>query len=234
MLPNNFEWETVDWRQLYTEDGTQTHESTTRMDIALLEKQYNWNKEKQKKETRVVVFKTASTNEELARKSLVNVVPMHREINRRSLQRQLSISEDHSDFFMDHGSSLWRTHLGLHREGTTVFGDGSCHKQYSSVIPNSLFRDSSLESTESSDKLTSDPEELDSSMSLGSSASAQEMEDHKPSRKFSAPSVLSSQPSLVRRHPSQTHSTARHYPFPQLKGPRKSEAARRLGMYTSF
>lgn len=55
-----FHQETVDGRQLYTEDGTQTDESTTRMDIALLEKQYNWNKEKQKKETRVVVFKTGN------------------------------------------------------------------------------------------------------------------------------------------------------------------------------
>lgn len=55
---DEFRQETVDGRQLYTEDGTQTLESTTRMDIALLEKQYTWNKEKQKKETRVVVFKT--------------------------------------------------------------------------------------------------------------------------------------------------------------------------------
>lgn len=179
-------------------------------------------------------FLPASTSEEFARKSPVSVVPMHREMSRTPLERQLSVSEDHSDFFIDHGSSLWRTHLGLHRESNTVFGAGSCHKQYSSAIQNSLFRDSSLESTESSDKLTSDLEELDSSVSLGSSASAQEMEDNKPSRKFSAPSVLSRQSSLVRRHPSQIHSTAGHYPFPHLKCPRKSEAARRLGMYSSF
>lgn len=53
---DEFRQETVNGRQLYTEDSAQTVEST-RMDIALLKEQYNWIKEKQRQETRVVVFK---------------------------------------------------------------------------------------------------------------------------------------------------------------------------------
>ncbi|XP_062377759.1 uncharacterized protein C9orf152-like [Sardina pilchardus] len=226
---DEFRQETVDGRELYTEDSAQTLEST-RMDIALLKEQYNWIKEKQRQETRVVVFKKASTNEEIIGKSPVSVVPMHQEMRRRPLQRQLSMQEAQSDIFQDQGNSLWRTHLGLHRNGCTA----SYHNQDPIAIQSNLFRDSSLESTESSEKLTSDPEELEGSVSLGSSTSGQEAEDGKPTRQFSAPSVLSRRSSLIRSRPAQAPSTARHYPFPQLKCPRKSEAARRLGMYASF
>ncbi|XP_041923577.1 uncharacterized protein C9orf152-like [Alosa alosa] len=204
------------------------------MDIALLKEQYNWIKEKQRQETCVVVFKKASTSEEIIVKSPVSVVPMHQAMRRRPLERQLSVQEVQSDIFQDQGNSLWRTHLGLHRNGCAVSGVGSYHNQDPFAIQSNLFRESSLESTESSEKLTSDPEELDGSVSLGSSTSGLEAGDSKPSRKYSAPSVLSRQSSLVRSRPTQALSTARHYPFPQLKCPRKSEAAMRLGMYSSF
>ena len=181
-------------------------------------------------------FLTASNNEETVGKSPVSVVPMHQEVRRRPLQRQLSLREAQSDIFQDQGNSLWRTHLGLHRNSCTVdgAGSGSYHDQDPSAIQSTLFRDSSSESTESSEKLTCDPEEPEGSVRLGSSTSGQEEGDGKFSRKFSAPSVLSRQLSLVRHLPSPAHSTTRHYPFPQVKCPRKSEAARRLGMYSSF
>uniref|UniRef100_A0A8C7M7M6 TBC1 domain-containing protein n=1 Tax=Oncorhynchus kisutch TaxID=8019 RepID=A0A8C7M7M6_ONCKI len=47
--------------------------------------------------------------------------------------------------------------------------------------------------------------------------------------------VLSRQLSFGGQQPPQfSSSPLHHYPFPQRKGPKKSEAARRLGMYTSF
>ncbi|KAL2085244.1 hypothetical protein ACEWY4_018564 [Coilia grayii] len=283
---------TVGGCQLYTEDGTQSPESV-RMDIALLKEQYNCIKEKQRQETRVVVFKKASSYEEAVEQSPVTVVPMRQEVKRAPLKRQLS--EVHSDIFQNHSGSVWRTHLGLHRKGCcAVNGVGGAlySNQVLPTTPSTLLRDSSLESTGSSEKLASDCEESEGPVGIGSSSirgqeegsssirgqreegdsstrgqteegdsstrgqteegssstrgqteegdsSTRVQEEGSSScpRKGagSARPVLRRQWSLCSHRPSQPPPpTVCYYPFPQLKCPRKSEAARRLGMYSSF
>lgn len=54
------------------------------------------------------------------------------------------------------------------------------------------------------------------------------------SRKFSEPAVLSRRLSSSSSRSTLYTTSACHYPFPQLKSPRKSEAACKLGLYSSF
>ncbi|KAG7488648.1 hypothetical protein MATL_G00037100 [Megalops atlanticus] len=100
------------------EDRTEAEADPTRMDIALLKEQYNWIKEKQKLQTRVVLFKKAPDNEEICGKALVNMVPVSQEVrNPKAFEEQMPVKEIQFNFVddLDNDKSPWRTHLGIHR-----------------------------------------------------------------------------------------------------------------------
>ncbi|KAM9488466.1 uncharacterized protein C9orf152-like isoform 1-T2 [Clarias gariepinus] len=218
------------------EEHTDAVSQPSSMDIALLQEQYNSIREKQKRETRVICFaKASSTNEEISGKSLVNVVPM-RQI-RHALTRQDSVQEPLFDFVRDPDNATWRTHLGMYRRTYSITDTKQAqlgnHKT-SIGDSTSISTDNtvhSVEVTDSSDQLSEDCEGYGNRHHL--SKKVQEDCGSDGFRKFSAPAALTRQ--LSSGSYQSTHTpVSPYYPFPQIKCPRKSEAARRLGLYSSF
>ncbi|XP_072534991.1 uncharacterized protein [Salminus brasiliensis] len=215
------------------EEETSDDEAPTNMDIALLKEQYNSNRDKQKLETRVIYFrKAASNNEEISGKALVNVVPMRQA--RRSLMRQASVQDTRFDFVRDPDCSPWRTHLGMYRRTcAAVDANQLQHTKVKTSTGDSASSASvgngerSVEVTDSSGHLSEECEEVDGDKWHKDSSSEE-------SRKFSAPEILSRRLSSGSSRSNHSTSSSYHYPFPQLKSPRKSEAACRLGLYSSF
>ncbi|KAK6293181.1 uncharacterized protein C9orf152 [Coregonus clupeaformis] len=197
-------------------------------DIALLREQYNCTKEKQKRQTPVVLFRQVSADDaaEISGKALVNVVLVNQEM-KSTPERKRSVSEAEIDFVGDLERTPWHTHLGIHRRTNGIIAPH----------PNPTITGSNSSSLTS---LSEDCPETSSDKVLGDSTSIHSEElstsnSISGSRKFSAPAVLSRQLSFGgQRPPLLSFSPLHHYPFPQRKGPKKSEAARRLGMYSSF
>uniref|UniRef100_A0A8C1M7K5 Uncharacterized protein n=1 Tax=Cyprinus carpio TaxID=7962 RepID=A0A8C1M7K5_CYPCA len=106
-------------------------------------------------------------------------------------------------------SGLWRSHLELHRIKHTT--EETEHRNNHSAA-----------STEAS-STSSESERLSEHSNPGEHR--QKNHSGLSSRKFSAPAVLS-----YRSSPAGS----RYYPFPQRKSPRRSETARRLGLYASL
>ncbi|MCI4374101.1 hypothetical protein PGIGA_G00002160 [Pangasianodon gigas] len=218
------------------EEHTDTTSLPTNMDIALLKEQYNSIKDKQKRQTRVICFaKAPSTNEEISGKSLVNVVPMRQA--RHALMRQASVQEPQFDFVRDPDNATWRTHLGMYRRTCSIpdtnQSQPSNHKtstgdSTSTSTDNAVH---SVEVTDSSDQLSEDCEGYGNTHHLGNIVQIDCGSEG--FRKFSAPAVLSRQLSCG-SYRSTHPPVSQFYPFPQLKCPKKSEAARRLGLYSSF
>nr|XP_029516929.1 uncharacterized protein C9orf152-like [Oncorhynchus nerka] len=199
----------------------------TRMDIALLTEQYNLTKEKQKRQTLVVLFRQVSTDDaaEISGQALVNVVPVNQEMKSKH-ERKRSVSESENDFVGDLERAPWRKPLGIHRQANVII---TPHTNPTITGSNSSFTSLSEDFPETSsekvlgDSISIHPVELSTSNSSSGS------------RKFSAPAILSRQLSFGGQRPPLLSSCPNHhYPFPQRKGPKKSEAARRLGMYSSF
>ncbi|KAF7708881.1 TBC1 domain family member 30-like [Silurus meridionalis] len=216
------------------EEPTDTTCVPTNMDIALLKEQYNSIREKQKRETRVICFaKAASTNEEIAGKSLVNVVPMRQA--RHPLMRQASVQETQFDFVRDLDNATWRTHLGLYRRACSIPDTNrfqpSNHKNSTGDSTSTDITVHSVEVTDLSDLLSEDCEGYENRNHVCSKM--QEDCESEGFRKFSAPAVVARQSSCGSYRSSHTPVSS-YYPFPQLKCPKKSEAARRLGLYSSF
>ncbi|KAG7336296.1 hypothetical protein KOW79_000989 [Hemibagrus wyckioides] len=202
----------------------------TNMDIALLKEQYNSIREKQKRETRVICFaKASSTNEEISGKSLVNVVPM-RQVQ-HALVRQASVKETQFDFVRDPDNATWRTHLGMYRRTCSIrlYNHKTSNGDSTSTSTDNTVH--SVEVTDSSDQLSEHCEGYNNKHHLCNEV--QEDCGSEGFRKFSAPAVLSRQLSCGSYRSTHT-PVSPYYPFPQLKCPKKSEAARRLGLYSSF
>ncbi|XP_026858800.2 uncharacterized protein C9orf152 [Electrophorus electricus] len=226
----------------FTEETTndvedETASVLTKMDIALLKDQYDSIRDKQKRETRVIYFKNASNDEEIADKSLVSMVPMQQV--KHSLKRQVAFQETHFDFVRDPDSAPWRTHLGMYRR-TCLAVDANClqHVKIKTSTGDSASSCSegngerSGEVMDSSDLLSEDCEGVDGNQHL--SKNGQKDNGSENSKEYSAPAVLSRQLSCGSHQSSRTSASSYHYPFPQLKCPRKSEAAYKLGLYSSF
>ncbi|KAI4884107.1 hypothetical protein NFI96_009820 [Prochilodus magdalenae] len=168
-----------------------------------------------------------SSNEEISGKSLVNVVPMRQA--RHPLMKQASVQDTRFDFVRDSDSSPWRTHLGMYRRTCAAIDPN--HHQHNKVKNSSGDSSSSVERgveiTDSSDQSSDDCAGVDGNK-------RQKEYSSEDSRKLSAPAVLSRRRSSGSSRSTHSAASAYHYPFPQLKSPRKSEAARRLGLYSSF
>ncbi|XP_035271389.1 uncharacterized protein C9orf152-like [Anguilla anguilla] len=203
------------------------------MDIALLKEEYNCNKRKQMLQTRVVLFKKAPNNEEICGKSLVNMVPVNQEVKYpKVFEDDLPIKEIKFNFVddLDSDKTPWRTHLGIYRMTSAT---GSMLKasdtKASTTTPNHTInlaasKDFSQESTESKEADSIASENLNGCQFLDRGGRS---EDVTPDSRKSSSSEYPSKASLP------SHSSD-YYPFPRRKCPKKSEAARRLGMYSSF
>ncbi|TSK16087.1 hypothetical protein Baya_0958 [Bagarius yarrelli] len=202
----------------------------TNMDIALLKDQYNSIRDKQKRQTRVIYFaKASSTNEEISGKSLVDVVPIRQ--GRRALVRQTSVQEAQFDFVKDPDNSTWHSHLGLYRRTCSIQRYKHKTSNGDSTSTSTDNTVNSVEVTDLTDQLSENCEGYDFRHHLCNKVQEDCAADR--FRKFSAPPVLSRQ--LSSGSSRSTHTLmSPYYPFPQLKCPKKSEAARRLGLYSSF
>lgn len=156
---------------------------------------------------------------------------------RHTLMRQASLQEPRFDFVRDPDNATWRTHLGMHRRACSIpdTSQSQPNKHMTSTGDStSTSTDNtvnSVEVTDLSDQLSEDCEGYGSRHHLGNKV--QEDCESEGYRKFSAPAVFSRQLSCGSYRSSHTPLSP-YYPFPQLKCPRKSEAARRLGLYSSF
>ncbi|KFP74960.1 Uncharacterized protein C9orf152, partial [Apaloderma vittatum] len=107
----------------------------SRMDVSLLEEQYDHIKQKQKLQSHMIVFKTGE-HESVLQESMVNAVSVNKTVRRsksftecapvRKVRLEVTSSGNVQD------NSLWRTHLGIHRlgqascEGVTRCKNGPC------------------------------------------------------------------------------------------------------------
>ncbi|KFP20324.1 Uncharacterized protein C9orf152, partial [Egretta garzetta] len=90
----------------------------TKMDVSLLEEQYDHIKQKQKLQSHIIVFKTGE-RESVLPESMVNVVLINKKVRRsksftehvpvRNVRLEMTSSGNVQD------NSPWRTHLGIHR-----------------------------------------------------------------------------------------------------------------------
>ncbi|XP_036409513.1 uncharacterized protein C9orf152-like [Megalops cyprinoides] len=203
------------------------------MDIALLKEQYNWIKEKQKLQTRVVLFKKAPDNEEICGKALVNMVPVSQEVrNPKAFEEQMPVKEIQFNFVddLDNDKSPWRTHLGIHRMACTVKASDSSINRTPPSLTRKLAtsKDFSQECTEPQEAESFASAKLNGPQCIDSGGRTEQVT--LISRKLSTSEALSRQLSAGAHRPSNSQ----YYPFPQRRAPKKSEAARRLGMYSSF
>ncbi|XP_064019032.1 LOW QUALITY PROTEIN: uncharacterized protein LOC135185845 [Pogoniulus pusillus] len=94
----------------------------TKMDVSLLEEQYDHIKQKQKLQSHIIVFKT-DEHEPILPESMVSAVLINKAVRRsKSFMepapvREVSLELGSSGSAQD--NSLWRTHLGIHRLGQT-------------------------------------------------------------------------------------------------------------------
>lgn len=161
------------------------------------------------------------------------MVPISQEVNNsKAFDEQMTVREIQFNLpgDLDSDKTPWHAHLGMHRinhvqnrtKGTSeVRTDDSEYPWKPAPI------ETHSESASSETVAGESPAILDVEFSGGEAIK-------ESSRKFSAPAVLSRQLSAAVCQPSMAYQSTQYYPFPQRKCPRKSEAARRLGMYSSF
>lgn len=147
-----------------------------------------------------------------------------------ALVRQASVKETQFDFVRDPDNATWRTHLGMYRRTCSIrpYNHKTSNGDSTSTSTDNTVH--SVEVTDSSDQLSEDCEGYNNKHLCNQ---VQEDCGSEGFRKFSAPAVLSRQLSCGSNRSTHT-SVSPYYPFPQLKCPKKSEAARRLGLYSSF
>lgn len=150
---------------------------------------------------------------------------------RHALARQASFQETQFDFVRDPDNATWRTHLGMYRRTCSIQPHNHTTSNGDSTSTSTDNTVHSVEVTDLSDQLSEDCEGYDNEHHLCSKV--QEDCGSEGFRKSSAPALLSRQSSCGSYQSTHT-PVSPYYPFPQLKCPKKSEAARRLGLYSSF
>ncbi|XP_008498974.2 uncharacterized protein C9orf152 homolog [Calypte anna] len=219
----------------------------TKMDVSFLEEQYDHIKQKQKLQSHIIVFKTGE-HEPVLPESVVNPVLINKKVGRsKSLTeyipvRKVRLETTSSGNIQE--NSPWRIHLGIHRlvqapcQGVT-WDLSHCKKGPCSFDSHRLI---------SKGNITLQPEELDEtselsalsqlgSSSMGSSFTKENSSDvsnpcQKPALK-SATSAVWTHHHIPYTKCMPACNKLNFYPFPNKKGPRISEAARKLGLYVS-
>ncbi|XP_025951580.2 uncharacterized protein C9orf152 homolog [Dromaius novaehollandiae] len=222
-------------------------EQPTKMDVSLLEEQYDYIKQKQKLQSHIIVFKTGE-NESVLSESMVNAVLINKNARKsksfkecvpvRKVRLELTSNGNLQD------SSPWRTHLGIHRLAQASHREvpldlshcknGPCSFDNQRLIPkqNSTLQHKELETVSEQPVLN----QLGSSSTLNSFSKENSSNISGICQK--SPSKSPTSAVWTHQHASSTPCTPawnklNFYPFPQKKTPRISEAARRLGLYVS-
>nr|XP_005512548.3 uncharacterized protein C9orf152 homolog [Columba livia] len=223
------------------QQGSERDKQPTKMDVNLLEEQYDHIKQKQKLHSHIIVFKTGEHKSVLP-ESMVNAVLINKKVRRSKSftdhvpVRKVSLGMTGSGNV--HDNSPWRTHLGIHRRGVTW--DPSHRKDRPCGFDNQRLI--------STGKETLQPPELEGASELaalsqlGSSNTSNSFSKEngsdisstcqKPPPKSATPAVWT-QPYASATKCTPACNNLNFYPFPNKKGPRISEAAKRLGLYVS-
>ncbi|XP_057254300.1 uncharacterized protein C9orf152 homolog [Pezoporus wallicus] len=217
----------------------------TEMDVSFLEEQYDHIKQKQKLQSHVIVFKTGE-HESVISESMVNTVIINKKVRSKSFTEHVPVRKVRLEMTSSgntQDNSLWHTHLGIHRlvqapyQGVTQdvshCKNGLCNFDKQRLISqgNSTLQPKELEEANE----LSAPSQLRSSSMLNSFS-----KQNGSSISSTCPKPPKSATSAVwtHQHISPTKCTSacnklNFYPFPNKKGPRISEAAKRLGLYVS-
>ncbi|XP_063272445.1 uncharacterized protein C9orf152 homolog [Prinia subflava] len=225
-------------------DGDQ---KLTKMDVSVLEEQYDHIKQKQKLQPHIIVYKTGGY-ESVLPESMVNPVLINKKVKRskscrgdtpvRKVTLETTTSGNSEDDF------LWRVHLGAHRLRQAPGQGDSCHLPHCSSTPWSFDNQRLISKANdtSQTKESAGASELSELRQLGSagvwntltkengcniSSSCQ-----KPPLKSATAALWDHQQSSDTKCMAACNKL-NFYPFPNRKGPRISEAARRLGLYVS-
>ncbi|XP_074754047.1 uncharacterized protein C9orf152 homolog [Athene noctua] len=219
----------------------------TKMDVSLLEEQYDHIKQKQKLQSHIIVFKTGE-HESVLPESMVNAVLINTTVRRsksftecvpvRKVRLEMASRSNVQD------NSPWRTHLGIHRlvqaphQGVT--GDLSHCKDRPCSFDNQRLI--------SKGNGTLQPKELEGASELSTLSQVESSSMLNSSSKENGSNISSTCQKPPLKSATSAVWTHHHissikcmpvcnklnfYPFPNKKGPRISEAARRLGLYVS-
>lgn len=212
----------------------------TEMDVSFLEEQYDHIKQKQKLQSHVIVFKTGE-HESVIPESMVNAVIINKKVRSKSFTehvpvRKVRLEMNSSGNAQD--NSLWHTHLGIHRlvqapcQGATQdvshCKNGPCSFDKERLISqeNGTLQPKELEGARELPVLS----QLGSSSMLNS-CNKEDSTCPKPPLKSATSAVWTHQHTSTKCMPAC--NKLNFYPFPNKKGPRISEAAKRLGLYVS-
>ncbi|KAM6339287.1 uncharacterized protein C9orf152 homolog [Podargus strigoides] len=219
----------------------------TKMDVSLLEEQYDHIKQKQKLQSHIIVFKTGE-HESVLPESMVNAVLINKKVGRSKSStehvpvRKVRLEMTSSDNIQD--NSPWRTHLGIHRLVQAPCQGGTWDLPHSKNRPCSFDNQRLISKANS----TLQPKEFEGGSKLSglSQLGSSSMLNSFSKENGSNISSTSQEPPLksatsavwTHQHVSSTKciptcNKLNFYPFPNKKGPRISEAARKLGLYVS-
>ncbi|MGH0149974.1 UNVERIFIED_CONTAM: hypothetical protein FKN15_024532 [Acipenser sinensis] len=178
-------------------------------------------------------------------KPLVSVVPLNQNVRKaKAFEVEMPFKEIRFNFpgnLQDY-ESPWHTHLGIYRNTQTEHRNTETAEESAKTMDSgeppsptadpSLTKDISLSCQQLLEEQAEDTSEVASQSDVPDHTSNCCLGDsltHRP-RKLSTPVIQTGQQSLVAyKPPSSTKLLC--YPFPQKKCPKKSEAARRLGLY---
>ncbi|XP_074938379.1 uncharacterized protein C9orf152 homolog [Phalacrocorax aristotelis] len=219
----------------------------TKMDVSLLEEQYDHIKQKQKLQSHIIVFKTGEY-ESVLPETTVNAVLINKKISRpKSFREHVPVRKVKLEMTSNSNvqdNSPWRTHLGIHRLGQAPCQGVTWDLSHCKDRPCSFDNQRPISKGNSTlqPKESDGASELSVLSHLGSSSMLNSFSKEngsnfsstcqKPPLKSAASAVWTHQ------HISSTKcmpdcNKLNFYPFPNKKGPRISEAARRLGLYVS-
>ncbi|XP_009703333.1 PREDICTED: uncharacterized protein C9orf152 homolog [Cariama cristata] len=227
-----------------SEQQPSDHKQPPKMDVSLLEEQYNHTKQKQKLQSHIIVFKTGA-QESVLPESMVNAVLINKKVrSSKSFTEHVPARKVRLEMTSGNiqDNSPWRTHLGIHRLVQAPCQGVTCDLPYCKNRPCS-FDNQRLISKGNSTSQHQELEgasELSALSQLGSSSTLNSFSKENSSNISSTCQTPPAATSAVctHQHSSSTKcmpacNKLHFYPFPNKKGPRISEAARRLGLYVS-
>ncbi|XP_050748234.1 uncharacterized protein C9orf152 homolog [Gymnogyps californianus] len=216
----------------------------TKMDVSLLEEQYDHIKQKQKLQSHIIVFKTGE-HESVLPEPMVNAVLINKKVRRsKSFTERVPVRNVRLEMTSIQDNSPWRTHLGIHRLVQAPCQGATWDLSHCKNRPCSF--DNQRLISKGNDTLQHKELEGASEVStlnqLGRSSTLNSFSKENGSNISSTcqkPPLKSATSAVwTHQHISSTKcmpacNKLNFYPFPNKKGPRISEAARRLGLYVS-
>ncbi|XP_019363656.1 PREDICTED: LOW QUALITY PROTEIN: uncharacterized protein C9orf152 homolog [Gavialis gangeticus] len=207
----------------------------TKMDVSILEEQYDCIKQKQKLKTHIIVFKTGE-NDSVHEESLVNAVLINKKERKtkafkeclpvRNVSLELTCNGNIED------NSAWRTHLGIHRLVQAGCQRAPCDLSHCKNKPRSFDNERLTlkenitlpceKSQTMNEQATKLPDELENSSVLSSpagenSASISDISQNSPLKSVTSAIWTDQQISSTKCMPASNKLT--FYPFPKKKHP---------------